>query len=87
MPEFISSMPLVSHDGTMRQRMRHESIAGNAHIKTGGLAEVSTIAGYVRDRNGRRFAVAFFMNHANALRGWRVQDAFLRWVYEEAGRS
>jgi serine-type D-Ala-D-Ala carboxypeptidase/endopeptidase (penicillin-binding protein 4) len=85
MPEFISSMPLVAEDGTMRWRLRNASVAGQAHIKTGGLNDVRTIAGYVRDRAGRRFAVAFFINHPNAEGALAAQDAFLRWVYAEAG--
>jgi len=84
MPEFVASMPLVANDGTMRRRFNLESVAGHAHIKTGTLAEARTAAGYVLDRNGRRSAVVFFINHANAAAGEAAQDAFLRWVYEGA---
>ena len=84
MPEFIATMPLVAFDGTMKQRLKFESIAGQAHIKTGSLADVRSLAGYIRDRNGRRFAVVFFVNHPNAGASQAAQDALLRWVYEEA---
>jgi D-alanyl-D-alanine carboxypeptidase/D-alanyl-D-alanine-endopeptidase (penicillin-binding protein 4) len=86
MPEFIASMPLVAYDGTMKRRLKFESIAGQAHIKTGSLAEVRSLAGYVLDRNARRFAVVFFVNHANAGAAQGAMDALLRWVYESAGR-
>jgi D-alanyl-D-alanine carboxypeptidase/D-alanyl-D-alanine-endopeptidase (penicillin-binding protein 4) len=85
MPEFIATMPLVAFDGTMKQRLKFESIAGQAHVKTGSLADVRSLAGYVRDRNGRRFALVFFVNHPNAGASQAAQDAVLRWVYEEAG--
>jgi D-alanyl-D-alanine carboxypeptidase/D-alanyl-D-alanine-endopeptidase (penicillin-binding protein 4) len=82
MPEFIASMPLVAYDGTLRKRMQFESVAGHAHIKTGSLSDVRSIAGYVLDRNGRRHAVAFIVNHDNAGAGQAAEDAVLRWVYE-----
>jgi D-alanyl-D-alanine carboxypeptidase/D-alanyl-D-alanine-endopeptidase (penicillin-binding protein 4) len=82
MPEFIASMPLVAYDGTLRKRMKFESVAGQAHVKTGSLADVRSIAGYVLDRNGRRQVVVFIVNHANAGAGQAAQDAVLRWAYE-----
>jgi len=82
MPEFMASLPLVAYDGTMRRRMKSDSVAGRAHIKTGSLAGVRTLAGYVLDRHGRRHAVVFFINHAGAVAGQPAQDALLRWVYE-----
>ncbi len=82
MPEFISSMPLVGYDGTMRQRLQERSVAGNAHIKTGSLNEVRAIAGYVLAASGKRYAVVFFINHINAARGQEAQDALLQWLYE-----
>ncbi|MBI4290763.1 MAG: D-alanyl-D-alanine carboxypeptidase/D-alanyl-D-alanine-endopeptidase [Betaproteobacteria bacterium] len=85
MPEFIASMPLVAYDGTMKRRLKFESIAGQAHVKTGSLADVRSMAGYVLDRNNRRFAVVFFVNHANAGAAQAAMDALLRWVYEGAG--
>jgi D-alanyl-D-alanine carboxypeptidase/D-alanyl-D-alanine-endopeptidase (penicillin-binding protein 4) len=82
MPEFIASMPLVAHDGTLRKRMKFDSVAGQAHLKTGSLSDVRSIAGYVLDRNGRRHAIAFIVNHPNAGAGQAAQDAVVRWVYE-----
>ena len=86
MPEFIASLPLVAYDGTMRRRLKYESIAGQAHIKSGSLADVRSLAGYVFDKNGRRFAVVFFVNHPHAGAAQGAMDALLRWVYEGAGR-
>jgi serine-type D-Ala-D-Ala carboxypeptidase/endopeptidase (penicillin-binding protein 4) len=82
MAEFTASMPLVASDGTMRRRLRHAGVAGQAHIKTGSLAGVRALAGYVLARDGRRFAVVFFINHPNAGAGEPAQDAVLRWIYE-----
>jgi D-alanyl-D-alanine carboxypeptidase/D-alanyl-D-alanine-endopeptidase (penicillin-binding protein 4) len=82
MPEFISSMPLVGYDGTMRRRLQEVDVAGNAHIKTGSLNDVRAIAGYVFAASGKRYAVVFYINHANAVRGQEAQDALLQWLYE-----
>ena len=86
MSEFVASMPLVAYDGTMKRRLKYESIAGQAHIKTGSLSDVRALAGYVLDARGRRFAVVFMVNHPNAGATQRAQDALLNWVYGGPGR-
>ena len=85
MPELMASLPLVAYDGTMKRRLKFDSVAGQAHIKTGSLSDVRSIAGYVLDRMGRRQVVVFFINHPNANAGQAAQDALLRWVYERNG--
>jgi D-alanyl-D-alanine carboxypeptidase/D-alanyl-D-alanine-endopeptidase (penicillin-binding protein 4) len=89
MPEFVSSLPLAAADGTMRKRLLGEAVAGRAHIKTGLLHDVRSIAGYVLDRNGRRHAVVMIINHPRASpEGQPALDAMLAWVYEGAtGRA
>jgi D-alanyl-D-alanine carboxypeptidase/D-alanyl-D-alanine-endopeptidase (penicillin-binding protein 4) len=84
MPEFVASLPLVAADGTMRKRLRGERVAGHAHIKTGLLNDVRTMAGYVLDRSGRRHVVVMLMNHPSAPQADAAQDALLAWVYEGA---
>jgi D-alanyl-D-alanine carboxypeptidase/D-alanyl-D-alanine-endopeptidase (penicillin-binding protein 4) len=81
MPEFVSSMPIVAADGTMRKRLTGADIAGQAHIKGGTLSGVRSIAGYVLDAKGRRSVVVLIVNHANAGNAQAAQDALLRWVY------
>ena len=84
MPEFISSMPIVAADGTMRKRLANAEIAGQAHIKGGTLAGVRAIAGYVLDARGRRVVVVLIVNHANAHNAQGAQDALLRWVHRRS---
>ncbi len=81
MPEFIASMPLVGVDGTMYRRLTNSGVAGQAHIKTGLIAGVRAMAGYLLDAKGRRVAVVMLINHANSHNGNAVQDALLRWVH------
>ncbi|MFY9314517.1 MAG: D-alanyl-D-alanine carboxypeptidase/D-alanyl-D-alanine-endopeptidase [Burkholderiales bacterium] len=82
MPEFIASMPLAAVDGTMRKRLKGEGVAGQAHIKTGLLAEVRGMAGYVLGRSGQRAVVVMLVNHPNAHQAQPAMDALLNWVYE-----
>ncbi|HEX5393988.1 MAG TPA: D-alanyl-D-alanine carboxypeptidase/D-alanyl-D-alanine-endopeptidase [Rhodocyclaceae bacterium] len=82
MPEFVASLPLSAVDGTMKKRLGDSNIAGHAHIKTGTLEGVKTIAGYVQDAKGREQIVVFLVNHPNASRAQAAQDALLQWVYE-----
>jgi len=82
MPEFIASLPVVASDGTMRKRLRGERVAGNAHIKTGLLNDVYSIAGYVLDRNRRRHVVVMIVNHPRAPESQAALDALLAWTYE-----
>jgi len=80
MPEFVSSLPIVGIDGTMKKRLNGSDATGRAHIKTGTLDGVKTAAGYALDTRGRRYAVTFFINHPKAQAGSAAIDALLVWV-------
>ncbi|WP_371440353.1 D-alanyl-D-alanine carboxypeptidase/D-alanyl-D-alanine-endopeptidase [Methylovorus sp. MM2] len=83
MPEFMSSLPILSLDGTMARRMKDSPLSGRAHLKTGSLNGVSTIAGYVLDNKGRRWAMVFMINHPLAANSKVAQDALINWVYQQ----
>ncbi|MGE5946609.1 MAG: D-alanyl-D-alanine carboxypeptidase, partial [Betaproteobacteria bacterium] len=80
MAEFVSSMPIVGIDGTMKKRLNGSEATGRAHIKTGTLDSVKTAAGYALDAQGRRYAVTFFINHPRAQAGGPAIDALIGWV-------
>jgi len=82
MPEFVSSLPLVAVDGTMRKRLKNDAIAGRAHIKTGLLNDVRAMAGYALDREDRRHSVVMLINHPNAMNAQAAMDALLAWVHQ-----
>jgi D-alanyl-D-alanine carboxypeptidase/D-alanyl-D-alanine-endopeptidase (penicillin-binding protein 4) len=65
----------------MKKRLHEQGVAGHAHIKTGSLRGVKSIAGYVHDHKGRSVVVVFMINHADASAGQAAQDALLEWVY------
>jgi D-alanyl-D-alanine carboxypeptidase/D-alanyl-D-alanine-endopeptidase (penicillin-binding protein 4) len=80
--EFESSLPIVAVDGTMKKRLQDHGVAGHAHIKTGSLEGVRSVAGYVFDARGRRMAVVAMINHPSASAARPVLDSLLQWVYE-----
>jgi len=79
--EFESSLPIVAVDGTMKKRLKDSPIAGHAHVKSGSLEGVRSVAGYVFDRKGRRMVVVAMVNHPRAAAAKPVLDALLQWVY------
>ena len=83
MPEFIASLPLVGYDGTMRRRLKTETVAGQAHIKTGSLNDARSIAGFVQAASGKTYVVICMINHPNAPAGQAAQDALLQWVFDK----
>jgi len=85
MPEFLSSFALAGIDGTMRRRFRQPPQRGHMHLKTGSLAQVSAVAGYVHAPNGKVFAVNVMINYANANYGVgiAIQDAVLGWAFKQ----
>lgn len=85
MPEYVASMALSGLDGTLRRKFGDAELAGQAHLKTGSLDDVSAIAGYLQASSGRRFAVVMMLNHEGVHRGpgEEAQIALLRWLYAQ----
>lgn len=80
MPELLASLPIAGIDGTARRRLTGSPAAGLAHVKTGTLDGVRSLAGYVRTHSGPRYAVVLMINHPNAGSARDAQDALLEWV-------
>ncbi len=85
--EFISSLPIVAMDGTMRRRLRNSQLVGQAHIKTGTLKNVRAIAGYSRDINGDAWAVVAIVNHAQPWGAASILDQVLLDLYSQPKRK
>jgi len=80
--EFVSSMPLVAIDGTMRNRLRGTALVGQAHIKTGTLSNARAIAGFCRDKNGKNWVVVAILNGNKIWNASTVLDRVLLDVYQ-----
>jgi len=80
MPNFLASLPLAGVDGTMKHR---PAASGSAYIKTGYLAEVRALAGYVFAASGHRYAVVALINDAHAEAAQAAHDEFVQWVWRQ----
>jgi serine-type D-Ala-D-Ala carboxypeptidase/endopeptidase (penicillin-binding protein 4) len=78
--ELEASLPILGMDGTVKKRFKDSGIAGYAHLKTGSLEGVKSIAGYVRAHSGTQWIVVFIVNHANAALAQPAQDALIEWL-------
>ncbi len=81
--ELQSSLPILGVDGSVKRRLRESPAASHAHLKTGTLEGVKTIAGYVRSDSGKEWIVVFFINNPYAQRGQDAQDALIEWVQQQ----
>ncbi len=81
MPELLASLPVAGVDGTMVKRNGDSPVRGHAHIKTGSLAGVAGIAGYVSAKSGRRVTVVCLINHPNAYSARSAFETLLDWIY------
>ena len=84
MPEFISSLPVIGLDGTLRKRFQKSDLQGRGHLKTGTLDFVTSIAGYLLNRKGQRLVIVIQHSgkKAGGGRGKKIQDAILNWSFE-----
>jgi D-alanyl-D-alanine carboxypeptidase/D-alanyl-D-alanine-endopeptidase (penicillin-binding protein 4) len=82
MPEFIASLPIVGLDGTMSRSLTDSKVKKQAHIKTGSLNDVASIAGYVKAKSGRWVSVVCMVNHPEANQMKAGFDELLVWIYE-----
>lgn len=59
---FIATLPIAGKDGTISTRMRRSLAEGNAVAKTGSIANVRSLSGYVRARNGEMLVFSIIAN-------------------------
>jgi len=81
--ELEASLPILGMDGTVKKRFRDSDIAGYAHLKTGTLDGVKSIAGYVKAHNGKQWIVVFIVNNRNAALAEPAQNALIEWLQRE----
>ena len=84
MPEFIAALPVAGYDGTMAHRFKDTPLVGSAHIKTGLLDFVQSMAGYVTTATGKRYVVVLLHNHprAHTRSAEKLQNQVINWIYK-----
>lgn len=59
---FMATLPIAGKDGTISTRMRRTRAEGNAVAKTGSIANVRSLSGYVRTRDGETLVFSIIAN-------------------------
>jgi D-alanyl-D-alanine carboxypeptidase/D-alanyl-D-alanine-endopeptidase (penicillin-binding protein 4) len=59
---FVETLSVAGDDGSLRKRMRSTAAEGRVFGKTGYVAGVSALSGYIRARSGRTIAFSILMN-------------------------
>lgn len=73
------SLPVSGKDGGLKNRLVSPQYKNRIHAKTGYIAKVSTLSGYINTPNGDVLAFSILMNNFNNLRIIRkVQDDICR---------
>ena len=83
MPEFLSSLAISGLDGTMSDRNEIDELTGKLHIKTGSIDHVSSVAGYIHSKSGKRYGLAIIHNERDIHKGFgeELQDSIMQWLY------
>jgi D-alanyl-D-alanine carboxypeptidase/D-alanyl-D-alanine-endopeptidase (penicillin-binding protein 4) len=66
-PPFEAALPIAGWDGTLAARMKGTAAEGNARAKSGTLANVRSLAGYVTSADGRPLAFAIVANNFGTM--------------------
>lgn len=80
---FRESLPLAGVDGTLSGQFGRSRAQASAWLKTGGLNDVRTLAGYLRRSDGRMFAFVGMINHPRAAQAFGVLEDAVEWVYRQ----
>jgi serine-type D-Ala-D-Ala carboxypeptidase/endopeptidase (penicillin-binding protein 4) len=71
---FVATLPIAGKDGTISTRMRGSRAEGNAVAKTGSIANVRALSGYVRTRDGEMLVFSVLTND------FVIPSATVNWI-------
>ena len=75
---FTSALPIAGTDGTIASRLKNTRAEGNAIAKTGSIANVRALSGYVRTRDGETLAFSMLAN------SFTIPPATVNWIADVA---
>ncbi len=75
---FTAALPIAGTDGTISSRLKSTRAEGNALAKTGSIANVRALSGYVRTRDGETLAFSILAN------AFTVSPATVNWIADVA---
>jgi D-alanyl-D-alanine carboxypeptidase/D-alanyl-D-alanine-endopeptidase (penicillin-binding protein 4) len=83
---FKESLPIAGKDGTLRTRFRNTPAEGRVFAKTGYIASVVTLSGYIQRADGSKWVFSILVNHYSAPTR-QVQACVDRFVTSLVGSS
>jgi PBP4 family serine-type D-alanyl-D-alanine carboxypeptidase len=75
---FMATLPIAGKDGTISTRLRATRAEANALAKTGSIANVRALSGYVRTRDGELLAFSILANN------FTIPAATVNWMADLA---
>lgn len=75
---FTEALPVAGTDGTVASRLKNTRAERNAIAKTGSIANVRALSGYVRTRDGETLAFSILAN------GFTIPPATVNWIADVA---
>ncbi len=86
-PEYVASLSVGGRDGTLRSRFREDGMAGRVRGKTGTLAGVHCLAGYIHAADDEIYAFTFLVNEIDGAlsRARKVHDRLVLTVAGTTG--
>jgi D-alanyl-D-alanine carboxypeptidase/D-alanyl-D-alanine-endopeptidase (penicillin-binding protein 4) len=63
---FAALLPVAGHDGTLENRMKHTTLDQRVQAKTGTIANVRSLSGYLETQSGERLVFSMIANHFTA---------------------
>ena len=82
-PDFLTALRVMGARGAPSKRLKKSPAKGQIRGKTGTLAGVSTLVGYVAAQNGELYSYAFFLNSNRC--GYRgadqIEDKIIKSIY------
>jgi D-alanyl-D-alanine carboxypeptidase/D-alanyl-D-alanine-endopeptidase (penicillin-binding protein 4) len=75
---FVATLPIAGKDGTIASRMKNTRAEANAVAKTGSIANVRALSGYVRTRDGETVVFSILAN------SFTIPAATVNWIADLA---
>ncbi|MCP4702415.1 MAG: D-alanyl-D-alanine carboxypeptidase/D-alanyl-D-alanine-endopeptidase [Gammaproteobacteria bacterium] len=83
-PDFLASLRIMGAHGVLSKRLANSPARTQVRAKTGTLAGLSNLAGYVASSDGRLFAYALFLNNNRCGYKWAdvIEDSIVTAIHK-----